>query len=151
MAKAKRIADAADGALGVGAGAQMGDGAQEFKGVALFLQRIFFGAGSKEFNMGCFELPFLFLARRFDELACDSDRGSGGKLFQELGVIGECSSTMICRLESVEPSLSSIKEKFFCSRTCADPSADGERFAEIGRLDSFNFSVFHNRNFLQIL
>ena len=83
------IAYTHDRAQGVGAGAQVGDGAEEFEGVALLLQGVVFGGTAKDFDFRSLHLNALALCRGFDELALDSDGGSSVHSGDGFGVAGD--------------------------------------------------------------
>ena len=72
------VADAGDGAEGVGARPQVGDGAQELEGVALFLQRVRLGVGpAVDRDAVGVDLGGLPLGRRRLDLAVDGDAAAG--------------------------------------------------------------------------
>ena len=78
---ADAVADAGDGAEGVGPRPQVGDGAQELEGVALLLQRIGLRIGpAVDGDASGVDLGRLSLGRRRLDLAVDGDAGAGGQL-----------------------------------------------------------------------
>ena len=79
-------AGAEDGAEEVGAGAQVGDGAQEFGGMPFFLQGVAVRRRADEADGGGLYFPFLF-AGAGDEFSLDADGGSGGH-FADVFVAG---------------------------------------------------------------
>ena len=75
--------DAESCAVLVGAGAQMGDGTQEFVGVALLLEREGRRVGKAEHSHGLgADFPLLALAEGFHEVAADAHGGAGVHTFK---------------------------------------------------------------------
>ena len=67
-----------DGSVEIGAGAKVGDGAEELGGVAFFLEGVVVGGGADEFCLGGADFPSLAFSGALDEFAGDGDGGSGG-------------------------------------------------------------------------
>ena len=75
------------GLKGVGAGTQMGHGAQEFQGVALFLQGIVGGGGALHGDLGCLELEGLLGVGGLHQGALDDESGAHIELGDGLEVL----------------------------------------------------------------
>src|SRR5207249_2954404 len=87
---ADAVAQAGDGAEGVGPGPQMGDGPQELEGMALFLERISLMVGiAVDGDALGVQLGGLPLGGRFFHLADDGDAGAGAEFLDLALVVGQ--------------------------------------------------------------
>ncbi len=76
-------ADAESRAVFIGAATQVGDGAQKFVGMTLFLQGVGFGIGlAKNRDGRGADFPLLALAPREHQFALYADGGAGGGIVQ---------------------------------------------------------------------